>query len=103
MPERHVQRVHTEPAVLDIGGDIGALIVYTGPDLKGQEIEVSPLGDDRHRTHTEVDERLVNGTIIFAGIFPELTAGEYTLWGHDPRLTRTVTIVGGKVSEADWR
>ncbi|HET7035423.1 MAG TPA: hypothetical protein VFI42_07060 [Thermomicrobiaceae bacterium] len=103
MPERHERRVHTEPAVLDIGGDIGALIVYTQPDLSGLEIEVSPLGDDLRRTHTEVDERRVNGKTVFAGIFPELTAGEYTLWGHDPRLTRTITIVGGTVSEVDWR
>jgi len=43
MGEYREQRMHTEPAVLDIGGEIGALILYTNGDRCGQEIEVSPL------------------------------------------------------------
>jgi hypothetical protein len=30
-----------EDAVLDIGGDIGALILTTGPELEGREVEVA--------------------------------------------------------------
>ena len=36
-----------EDAVLDIGGDIGALILYTDAAFAGSEIEVSLLGDGR--------------------------------------------------------
>jgi hypothetical protein len=54
MAESYVDRVHTESAVLDIGGDIGALVLYTPEEFRGKEIEVSPTGDDGRRTHTAV-------------------------------------------------
>ncbi len=38
--------------VLDIGGDIGALIIMTSPELHLAEIEVSPLEPDRMAEHT---------------------------------------------------
>ncbi len=38
-----------EDAVLDIGGDIGALILYTDAALNGREIEVSPIDDPDDR------------------------------------------------------
>src|SRR6266699_3447548 len=46
MAETYVERVHTENAVLDIGEDIGALVIYTGQEMLGKEIEVSPKGND---------------------------------------------------------
>src|SRR5690348_3583565 len=44
--EIYVDRVHTEHAVLDIGEDIGALVIYTRQEMLGKEIEVSPKGND---------------------------------------------------------
>lgn len=101
--EHQEHRVHTEPAVLDIGGDIGALIIYASAALHGQEIEVSPQGDDIHRTHTAVLERRVNGRSIFAALFLALPAGDYRIWSDDPNLPHTTTIVGGEVAQVDWR
>lgn len=95
--------VHSAPAVLDIGGDIGALIIYTGPDLRGAEIEVSPRGNDTQRTHTAVLERQVNGRTLYAALYLALPAGEYRIWWGDPTLPREVTISGGAVAELDWR
>jgi len=34
-----------EDAVLDIGGDIGALILYTDAEYNGREVEVSPVDE----------------------------------------------------------
>jgi hypothetical protein len=103
MAERSSQRVHPESAVLDIGQDTGALIIYTREELRGQEIEVSPRGNDWRRVHTEVLERRVQDRPVFAALFAALTAGEYKIWAPDPSLVDQVTIVGGQVAEVDWR
>jgi hypothetical protein len=100
--ERFSRQVHTGQAVLDIGEDIGALTIYTSKELHGREIEVSPVGNERNRTHTAVLERSVGGRSIFAALFLALPAGEYTLWGNEITPMGTVTITGGRVAEVDW-
>jgi len=89
--------------VLDIGDDIGALILYTGEDLRGREIDVSPKGHDARRTHTAIHERRANGRTVFAGVYLALPAGDYTIWRDETTPAGEVTIVGGAVAEADWR
>jgi hypothetical protein len=103
MAEHHRDRVHPESVVLDIGRDIGALIIYTVPELRGQEIEVSPLGSDTRRVHVEVLERRINGRPIFAAVFPGLRAGDYDIWNNSTNPSDRVTIVGGEVASVDWR
>jgi hypothetical protein len=93
----------TGPAVLDIGPGAGALIVYTGSDLRGREIEVSPVDRTALRTHTVILERTMAGRCIHAAVFVELAPGDYTLWGADPSQTCRVTIAAGEVSAVDWR
>jgi hypothetical protein len=100
MAETHVERVHTEHAVLDIGQDVGALIIYTRQELLGEEIEVSPKGNDAHRVHTQVLERRANGRTVFAALFLALPAGDYTIWSNP---AADVTIIGGEVAQLDWR
>jgi hypothetical protein len=95
--------VHTEHAVLDIGGDIGALIIYTRKILHGREIEVSPRGRDWMRTHSAVLERKIGKQSIFAALFLALPVGEYQIWGSDVEPIDDVTISGGQVAEVDWR
>lgn len=112
-----------EDAVLDIGGDVGALILYTDAEYDEREIEVSPIDGSQHgqvpgvagahehghedehgqRVHTAIHERRSSGQVTHAGIYPELKAGSYRIWTDDPRLPNRVTIVGGEVSEVDWR
>lgn len=96
-------RSHPEHVVLDIGDDVGALVLYTPPNLHGREIDVSPLGHDSRRVHTAVLERSVDGRPIFAAVYAELQAGTYRIWGDDPSLPSQVTIVGGTIAEIDWR
>lgn len=99
MIEQYVERVHAEPAVLDIGQGVGALAVYTKAELVGQEVEVSIKGNDEKRIHTAIHERKVNGRSIFAGLFLALPEGEYIVWVHP---SCEVTIHGGQVAELDW-
>jgi hypothetical protein len=103
MAEVHNDRVHPESVVLDIGQDIGALIIYTDAELRGREIEVSPLGSAATRVHVEVLERRVNGRQVFAAVFPKLHAGDYEIWENAPNPSGTATIVGGEVTTVDWR
>jgi len=96
-------RVHEEHVVLDIGGEVGALVLYTPPAYRGREVEVSPAGDDSRRTHTAVLERRTAGRTFFAAVYPELPAGDWVIWGDDPDLPGRVTVVGGAVAQVDWR
>ncbi len=96
-------RVHVEDAVLDIGGDVGALLLLTDGEHNEREVEISPLGDETARTHTAIHERRVGEGVVFAGLFPALQAGEYRLWTDDPALPDRVTILGGEVATVDWR
>jgi hypothetical protein len=86
---------------LDIGENVGALIVYTDSRLVGREIEVSPKGNSASRTHTEVLERRMSGRAAFAGVFPELPAGPYSIW-RDVMSDEDITILAGSVAEVDW-
>ncbi len=90
-------------SVLDIGGDVGALILYTEARFLDREIEVSQLGDDSRRVHTAIHKHQVGERVLFAGVYPELSAGTYRIWVDDPSLPDRVTIVGGEVAELDWR
>jgi len=99
----HVHGPRLENAILDIGGDIGALILYADASYAEREIEVSPEGHDDRRVHTAIHERRSGGSVVYAGIYPELTAGRYRIWGDRPGLIDGVTIVGGEVAEVDWR
>lgn len=99
----HVHGPRLQDAILDIGGDVGALILYTDASYAEREIEVSPEGDDEHRTHTAIHERRGGSGAVHAGIYPELRAGRYRIWADRPGLTDLVTIVGGEVAEVDWR
>lgn len=101
MVEKYENRVHAGHAVLDIGEDIGSLIIYTRENLLGYQIDVSLKGDaNAKRVHTDVLERRIGGRPVFAAVFAELPEGEYVTWS-DP--AETFTIVGGNIAELNWR
>jgi hypothetical protein len=91
------------PAVLDIGGGIGALLVIVPAALLHVEIEVSPAGRPDARTHTGVHERPMAGEQLAIALFPSLDAGTWTLCGSGPCATRSVDILDGEVTQVDWR
>ena len=102
MSEEPVARPHPEPVVLDIGGDIGALIVYGTAELIDTPVEVSPAGSDDEKFHQHILERPMPDGTSYAAVFDKITQGAYTLWLHGEPLARDFTITGGEVAQVDW-
>ena len=100
MAETYIEKVPTENAVLDIGEDIGALVIYTAQEMLGKEIEVSPKSNQALRIHTAVLERKVNGHTFFAALFLELLEGDYITLTTP---SSEITIIGGQVAELHWQ
>ena len=89
--------------VLDIGPHAGALVLYTGEDLAGAEIEIRPGGGEWLGTHTAVRERHAGDRVLHAGVFGSLAGGTYELRlkGGGPGSFRlTVEVEAGTVTEA---
>ena len=85
--------------MLDLGPGVGALVLHTGADLHGVEIEISPAGRDGERSHKQVHERPVAGRPLYGAVFESLPAGEYTLWLDDEPLRRDVAVADSVVTE----
>jgi hypothetical protein len=85
--------------MLDLGPGVGALVLHTGADLHGVEIEISPAGRDGERSHKQVHERPVAGRPLYGAVFEALPAGEYTLWHDDDPIRRGVAVAESAVTE----
>ena len=114
--------------MLDIGGDVGALVVTMPDAMAGLEVEIAPEGEESghhhehghdhehghghghghdhghgHRLHVAVVRRPVVGGELPSLVFPELRQGRYQLFekgGNEPRLGAEVR--GGEVTLLDW-
>ena len=100
--ENYAARRHPEAVVLDIGGDLGALILHTDAEMVGVEVEISATGQDDRRTHKDVLEREINGRPASTAVFDKVRQGSYTLWVEDVARSRDVLVTGGAISELDW-
>lgn len=89
--------------MVDVGPGAGALVIYTRDALRGQEIEISPKGNDAQRVHTEVLRRKTSSGYVNAAVFGSLLEGEYRLWHNALASPTEVRIESGHVSELDWR
>jgi len=90
------------PTVLDIGDDVGALVLYTTAELVGAEIEISPDGEPDRRRHVAVHPRQYPGGTAYAAVYYGLEAGSYQLWAADGSVALTVSIEGNNITEAMW-
>ena len=88
-------------AVLDIGGETGALVIYADEVLLGGEIEICPTGRLAEREHNIVRERRTPSGSVYAAVFPALIEGYYTVLTEDLEPSYEVSVVGGMVSEID--
>jgi hypothetical protein len=115
VPERGIKPVTTETVhgptsagsvVLDLGADVGALILNVPAALDDREIEISradPVsGADLPRTHSQVRRRIGPAGVSYAAIYPGLQAGSYTVWADDVTAIATVSVSGGQVTSCDW-
>ena len=109
--------------LLDIGGDVGALVVSMPPAMAGVEIEIAPAGEvahehdhahghdhghahehqHGHRPHVAVVDRPVTDGHQPSLVFPDLVEGSYELFdkGQDTVLL-TAEITGGQVTFLEW-
>jgi hypothetical protein len=94
--------------LLDIGGDVGAVVVTMPADLLGTEVEIWPVGGGgsghSHHPHVAVVNRPAGGTRIPSLVFPELLEGRYELHRKgSPGVARlTVDVRGGEVTTLTW-
>ncbi|HKD95227.1 MAG TPA: hypothetical protein VKB43_11020 [Gaiellaceae bacterium] len=95
----HSTDARPEHVMLDLGPGVGALVLRTGADLHGTEIEISPDGRDEERSHKQVHERPVAGRPLYGAVFESLPAGEYTLWLDDQPLRRRIAVAGAAVTQ----
>jgi len=91
--------------VLDLGGDIGVLILDAPPKLKDREIEISRVdgGAEARRTHSMVRERITAAGTFYAAVYISVPAGDYIVWGDDVTPAGTVTVHGGDISHFNWQ
>jgi hypothetical protein len=108
------------PVVLDIGGDVGALVILAPASMDGVEIEARPLGwaghthdhdhdhrhgpEHAHLEHVAVLARpLPDGEPVYSAVFAGLAAGTYELYERPAGPVRlTVAVTGGAVADAVW-
>jgi len=100
--ENYAARRHPEQVILDIGQDLGALIVHTDASMVGVEVEISATGDDGQRSHKDVLEREIAERPAYTAVFDKIRQGSYTLWVNDVAQERDVAIAGGQIAELDW-
>jgi hypothetical protein len=102
--------------LLDIGGDVGALVVTMPADMLGIEIEIRPMGvgdhghdhghdhGGEHVLHVAVVNRQTPEGPVPSLVFPELVTGSYELFekGRGDHVVLTAHVTGGEVTSVDW-
>jgi hypothetical protein len=100
--------------LLDIGGDVGALVVIMPQALLGTEIEIRPVhahaaehGSGHHHaggvSHVGVVGRPTGGAGVPTAVFPELFEGDYELSERPSGPVRLrAHIGGGQVTRLTW-
>jgi hypothetical protein len=112
------------PVLLDIGGDIGAVVLHLPAHWEGAEVEYQredglPADHDHphdhahdhphshshephsgHRPHVAVVGRPAGGGVAYTAVVPDLVAGRYRLTLPDGSRLE-VDVVGGAVTELD--
>lgn len=85
---------------LDIGGGLGALVIYPGERFRDQEIEISRTDDeDGPRVHTGVHERASDLGSTLTAIFGSLPAGEYVIWEDSSTAGPVIEVPDGGVAQ----
>lgn len=110
--------------LLDIGGDVGALILTMPATMEGIEIEIRPAHGDgtphshggpdhqhshaeghshHHHPHVAVVARPTARGPAYTAVFPELVQGSYELYEKlGGPVMMTADVAGGRVAQVSW-
>jgi hypothetical protein len=91
--------------VLELGADVGALVLLTPAEMDGREIEISrddPTARAARRTHSQVRARHMPAGTKYAAVYPGLPAGSYAIWADEQHQAGRVVITGGRVTNWSW-
>jgi len=119
MTAAHLENPHAGQGMvlLDIGGDVGALVVTMPSTMVGVEVEIRPEGaethahshvhehehDHGHHPHVAVVNRPVAGGEVPSLVFPEVGSGRHELYVKETTEVRLVVdVTGGEVATAVW-
>jgi len=96
---------HSAPAgstpVLDIGGNVGAVLVLLDGATPSGELWACSRADPTERFHTGVHLREDHGVAGWVALFPEVIAGDYFLLGDTGQAVRHFSVVGGEVTTVE--
>ena len=85
--------------LLDIGGDIGALVVELAVVPPSGELEACPAGRPGARFHTGVHQRHVGGRVVAVAVYPAVPEGDYEILDEWLVPVARSHVTGGKVSQ----
>jgi hypothetical protein len=105
MGETH-PHVHGGPPVLDIGGDVGALVATMDSSAVGTELHLRSEHEPPISIHTGVWRRAVVGgsrNEVTAAVFAELLEGTYWALDRNGHELVCVDIRGGELTSIDLR
>jgi hypothetical protein len=100
-PGESYAHVRGGPSVLDIGGDIGALIVTMRADDAGTELHLRREAKPDADIHTGVWRRDAPSGPVTTAVFAELPEGRYWVLDRAGRGLRPVEIHGGELESID--
>lgn len=89
--------------LLDIGGDVGALVVYLDAVTPSGELQACPAGRPGERFHTGVHLRDLGAGRVAAAVYPQVRRGRYQILDDRDAPVALVRVDGGRVSELDLR
>jgi hypothetical protein len=99
-PSESYAHVQGGPTVLDIGGDIGAMIVTLHPEAAGSELHLRSH-EASIRVHTGVWRRGFGERVSTTAVFAELREGRYWVLDASGADLRQVEIRGGMLTSID--
>jgi len=99
----HHHEAPGEIPVLDIGGDVGAVLVYLDHPTPSGELQARPLGEPDGRFHTGVHPRELFGRTAYVALYPEVERGTYEILDDALLPIAMVDVDGGAVTELDLR
>ena len=88
---------------MDIGGDIGGLIVRLNESLEGSELPIEFAEDPQRDIHTGVWRRSIGGETVVVAVYPELRMGSYRIHAGKDHGAAHLQITGGQVADLDLR